>query len=246
MQILKKILNVLIDILVIVLLAVSIVVTMLALTSKSEGFPNLLGYSPVSVQSDSMVPAFDKGDLIIDKVVTPGTTFAVGDVITFRTEIDGNVVFNTHRIAEIKTTEGVKMYITRGDNAPDVDPEPVMEIDIVAKYEGTCFKGWGTPYDFLTSQMGFFLVVLLPLILFFLYQVFRVIRNLIEYNKEKALDEAAHAAAAINAKANGLTEEQMREALESYIAKQNAQLSTQENVQEQEKEPAVKKEEISN
>ena len=52
MQILKKIINAIINILIVLLLAVSVLVAALALASKADGIPSVLGYVPLSVQSD--------------------------------------------------------------------------------------------------------------------------------------------------------------------------------------------------
>lgn len=218
MHILKKTINIIIDILIILMLIISAVVAGLAIASKSDGIPNLFGYAPLSVQSDSMVPAFESGDLIISKVVDENTELEVGDVITFVMSVNGEDVLNSHRIVDIQNADGFAFYTTKGDNNVDTDENLVYSGDVLAKYTDISIKGFGTVYDFLTSQFGFFLVILLPLIIFFLYEVFRVIRNLIEYNKEKALEEAVKASTAVSN--SGLSEEEMRLAVEKYLAQQ--------------------------
>ncbi len=221
MQILKKTINIIIDILIIIMLIVSALVAGLAIASKSDGVPNLFGYAPISVQSDSMVPTFESGDLIISKVVDENTELKVNDVITFPTKINGEDALNTHRIIDIQTTDGFVFYTTKGDNNEIADNDLVPGLDVLAVYTGTNFKGVGAFYDFITSQFGFFLVILLPLIIFFLYELFRVIRNLIEYNKEKAYNEAIKTA---NAVQNiGLSDEEMKIAVEKYLEQQAKQ-----------------------
>ncbi|MGN0498513.1 MAG: signal peptidase I [Acutalibacteraceae bacterium] len=221
MQILKKIINAIINILIVLLLAVSVLVAALALASKADGIPSVLGYVPLSVQSDSMIPEFKSGDLIISKAVDDSTALEKGDIITFQTSIEGEDVLNTHRIVDINETDGFVFYTTKGDNNDIEDAEPVSRLWVAAKYEGTKLEGWGNAYDFLTSQFGFFLVILLPLIIFFLYEIIRFIKNLIEYNKEKALEEAMQSSEI--AAASGLSEDEMKAAVEQYLAKQTAQ-----------------------
>ena len=66
-------------------------------------------------------------------------------------------------------------------------------------YEGKIIKGVGSVLDFLQSQKGFFLVVLLPMIIFFMYELIRVVMNAMNYKKAKAdeeKDEAVKAAVA--------------------------------------------------
>lgn len=221
MRILKKIINITVDILIVLLLAISVLVAALALASKAGGVPSVLGYVPLSVQSDSMVPEFEKGDLIISKAVDDSTALEKGDVITFKTIIEGVDALNTHRIVDISETDGVEFYTTKGDNNDIEDTEPVARTAVAAKWDGIRLAGFGSAYDFLTSQSGFFLVILLPLIIFFLYEIIRFIKNLIEYNKEKALEEAMQNSEI--AVASGLSEDEMKAAVEQYLAKQSAQ-----------------------
>ncbi|MGN0455802.1 MAG: signal peptidase I [Acutalibacteraceae bacterium] len=218
MQILKKTINIIINILIVLLLAISVLVAALALASKSGGVPSVLGYVPLSVQSDSMLPEFEKGDLIISKAVDDSTALEKGDIITFKANIEGVDTLNTHRIVDETTTDGYVFYTTKGDNNEIEDAEPVARVSVAAKWEGIKLKGWGNAYDFLTSQFGFFLVILLPLIIFFLYEIIRFIKNLIEYNKEKALEEAMQNSEI--AVASGLSEDEMKAAVEQYLAKQ--------------------------
>lgn len=218
MQILKKILNIIVDILIVSLLAISVLVAALALASKAGGVPSVLGYVPLSVQSDSMIPEFEKGDLIISKAVDDSTALEKGDVITFKANIEGEDVLNTHRIVDITKTDGFVFYTTKGDNNEIEDAEPVARVSVAAKWEGIKLEGWGKAYDFLTSQFGFFLVILLPLIIFFIYEIIRFVKNLIAYNKEKALEEAMQNSEI--AAASGLSEDEMKAAVEQYLAKQ--------------------------
>lgn len=221
MQILKKIINITVDILIVLLLAISVLVAALALASKAGGVPSVLGYVPLSVQSDSMVPEFEKGDLIISKAVDDSTALEKGDVITFKTVINGEDALNTHRITDVTVTDGYEFYTTKGDNNDIADTEPVARVSVAAKWDGIRFEGWGEAYDFLTNQFGFFLVILLPLIIFFLYEVIRFVKNLIAYNREKALEEAMQNSEI--AVASGLSEDEMKAAVEQYLAKQAAQ-----------------------
>lgn len=213
---LKKILNIFADIIVVLILIVSIFVVVLSLTSKSQGVPNLLGYAPLSVQSDSMKDTFSSGDLIIGKVTDISDTFEVGDVVTFPIKIQGVNTLNTHRIVEIVEDDDITYYRTQGDNK-NTNPEPDEDLQtstsIVAKYTGTKIPGVGNILSFIRTQLGFFLCVLLPMIIFFVYEAIRVIMNLLAYNKEKALKEAQESIN--NAE---LTEEQKQRAIEEYLA----------------------------
>lgn len=78
--------------------------------------------------------------------------------------------------------------------------------------------GVGRFLSFIRTQLGFFLCILLPMIIFFIYEAIRVIMNIIAYNKEKALEAAAETVAI-----SELTEEQKQRAIAEYLAQQKAQ-----------------------
>ncbi len=236
MQKLKKVVNIIIDVLIVIMLIISAIVAAMSLASQNDGISNLFGYAPLSVQSDSMVPTFEQGDLLISKVVYFDTPIEKGDVITFTENIGGVESLNTHRVIDIDDNDGFKMYTTRGDNAPEDSVEIVSQLDVLAVYTGTNLKGFGNVYDFLTSQLGFFLVILLPLILFFIYEVFRVVRNLIEYNKEKAISEALETS---GAKDSGLSEEELKIAVEKYLAQQNREKEISGNPEQADMPPSA-------
>ena len=229
-KVLKKTFNVIIDVIVVLILVVSLLVVMLSLTSKSSGVPNIFGYAPLSVQSNSMEPTIMTNDVIIGKVVDDWTeTYEVGDVVTFPIEIDGIETFNTHRIVEVFEDNNITYYRTQGDNEktnPTSDEKLQTSQTIVAKWTGTRIPAIGGFLSFIRTQLGFFLCILLPMIIFFVYEAIRVILNLIEYNKEKAAEEAA--AAVANSE---LTEEQKQRAIEEYLAQQKLKLESEPTVQ---------------
>ena len=231
MKVAKKILNIIIDIIVVIILIISLLVVIMSLASKNSGVPNLFGIAPLSVQSNSMESTIMENDLILCELRTEYAydDYEVGDIVTFRQKIEGEDVLNTHRIIEIVNVNGMVYYKTQGDNK-DTNPVPDEELktanDIVAKYTGNKIGGVGAFFSFIRTQLGFFLVILLPMILFFVYEAVRVIMNIIAYNKEKAAEEAA--AAVANSE---LTEEQKQRAIEEYLAKQKHQQESEPTVQ---------------
>ena len=212
----KKIINTIVDVIVILILIVSILVVVLSLTTKSSGVPNLFGYAPLSVESYSMEDTFNKGDLIICEVTNDiGYEYEVGDIVTFPIDIKGIQAYNTHRIVEVIEDDGITYYKTKGDNQetnPVPDEEFQTSSSIVAKYTGKKISGVGKVFGFIRTQFGFFLCVLLPMILFFIYEAIRVILNIIAYNKEKAIVAANEAV-----QNSELTEEQKKKAIEEYL-----------------------------
>ncbi len=232
-KVVKKVLNVFIDIIVIVILVVSIMVVIMSLTSKSSGVPNLFGIAPITVVSNSMEDTLMVNDLIFCESRTDKAydDYEVGDIVTFYQKIEGEDRLNTHRIVEVTKDKdsGITYYKTQGDNK-ETNPEPDAELktsgQILAKYTGNKIGGVGAFFSFIRTQLGFFLVVLLPMIIFFVYEAIRVIMNIIAYNKAKAIEAAEEAVAN-----SELTEEQKQRAIEEYLAKQNAAQDTEPEVQ---------------
>ena len=120
----KKVLKVIVNIFAWLVVFLALIVTILVFSStRSNGVANLLGYIPLTVESQSMSPTFDQGDLIICKQIDDPTALQVDDVITFWMIIDGQKVKNTHRIIEISNEDGVLSFTTRGDNNPIADTD---------------------------------------------------------------------------------------------------------------------------
>ena len=224
---LKRIFNITVDIIVVLILIVSILVVTLSLTTESSGVPNILGIAPLSVQTQSMEDTINPGDLIFCSLTEVDEEFQKDDIVSFPIEVDGVSILNTHRIVEVVKDENITYYRTQGDNK-ETNPEPDEDLQtsssIVAKYTGTKIPGLGTVLSFIRTQLGFFICVLLPMIVFFIYEAIRVIMNLMAYSKEKAFEEAQ---SAVNN--SELTEEQKQKAIEEYLASIGQQNGNAEN-----------------
>ena len=226
-KVLKRIVNIVVDIFVVLILMVSILVVILSLTTKSSGVPNILGIAPLSVQTASMEDTINPGDLIFCSITGDDEEYQEGDIVTFPIEINGEQVLNTHRIVEVVKDENITYYRTQGDNK-ETNPEPDEELQtsstIVAKFTGTKLAGWGNVLSFIRTQLGFFLCILLPMIIFFIYEAVRVVMNLMAYSKERAFEEAQ-----TSVNNSELTEEQKKKAIEEYLASLGQQNGNAEN-----------------
>lgn len=227
MKLAKRIFNVLIDILIILILIFSVLIAVLSLTQDKEGVPSLFGYAPMSVQSDSMVPEFETGDLIIAKVTDESTEYKQNDIVSFAAVIDGYKVVDTHRIVDVVEESGQIFYVTKGDNAEAADAGYQTSSSILAVYNGTRLEGLGSVLDFFKTQHGFFLAVVLPMFILFVYEAIRVARNFIAYNEAKAMDQAQDAVKAILASQGNtsVSEKETRKMVESYMAEKNLKIA---------------------
>ena len=158
-------------------------------TRDSQNVVSILGDTPMTVQSDSMAPTFEKGDLIFVKKCDT-SMLEVGYIICFLTLIDNQYALNTHRIEKIEETAGeARSYTTRGDNNQAADQHIISDGDIVGKYVGHWAKV-GKVMDFLSSSVGFLIVIVIPMLLFFIYQVYNLIMINIRLKRAVAVENA--------------------------------------------------------
>lgn len=210
----KKILSVLGNILIAVVLIFAIVITVMAFTSRENGIPTLGGYMFMAVQSDSMETTFYEGDLIIVEKCDP-EKLQVGDVVSYWRYTEQNQPYvNTHTIVEVVHTQiedrTIVTYETRGDNEKENDPTNLAIRYVIGKWTGKTVPKLGAVMDFLKSQVGFLVCVLLPMAIFFIWQLYQFISTMMERKKEKMLAEVEEAKA--------LSEEEKRKIAEEYLA----------------------------
>ena len=206
----KNAVKVIVNVLAWVVLILALLITMIVFSSeRNNGVANLFGMIPLTVESDSMTPTFSKGDLIICREVDDVNALAEGDVITFWTIIDGKRVKNTHRIVGINQAENSRSFVPRGDANPINDTMPAYAGDIIGKWTEMKFGGLGKAMGFLRTKTGFFVCIIIPMAIFFLFELYKFIMTLIEVKRPaaEAIDE----------------EEIKRRAVEEYLAAQNAQ-----------------------
>ena len=202
-----KVGDTIVTVILILCVILAIVCSYTAYTTKvGSGVPSIFGYRPFSVQSDSMLPFFAKGDLVIDKAVKDPSELEIDDVITFWTVINGQKVLNTHRIVDIADYGSYLFFQTKGDNNATPDTTGVHQNDIVGVYK-THIKGLGSVLDFLQTGKGFFICIVVPMIIFFVFELISFIKVLMAYNAEKVrlqIQQEAAAQAAILAAAQGV------------------------------------------
>ena len=196
----------------IILLAALFAFTTLA-TRDEMNVSSLAGFTPMIVETDSMAPTFSAGDLILIRKTDPAS-LKEGDIITFHTIIENQYALNTHRIDSIVEQNGMRSYITKGDNNDIPDTHVIADGDIVGKYVGKV-SGLGKVMKFLSSSVGFLVVIVLPLLLFFIYQIYNLIMVSINLKKAVAIEEAKEKAMA---EKNADAEKTEREKAEAALA----------------------------
>lgn len=211
-QIISNILVTVILIFSILMTVVAITSTKTEIGEKT-GLPNLFGKALFAVKSDSMDggdTGFKMNSLIIvdlvdhandDKVV-----YKVGDVVTFWGEINGQQQLNTHRIVEdtvspqheikdgISFHGGSPRYLTKGDKRTanidllSNDLHYKTNENIIAVWTGVEIPLLGGALMFLQKPEGFAICVVIPTLIFFLFELFKFISILMENKKQKAVE----------------------------------------------------------
>lgn len=186
MSTVKKAASIVISVVMWIIILVAALFAFTTLATKDDGsVSSLAGFTPLTVQSESMAPTFDQDDLIIIKQCDP-STLEVGDIVTFHAIIDNQYALNTHRIISINEVNGLNSYTTKGDNNELADQHVIADGDIVGKYVGK-IPYMGKVIGFLSGTWGFLAVIVLPMLLFFIYQVYHLV--IVGMNLKRAVAE---------------------------------------------------------
>jgi len=164
-----KLLTVVGTILCIILIPVLIINCILIVKSyTSDEVPDVGGFLPLIVLTDSMYPVIESGDLIICRTAEP-EEIRVGDVIAFFDPAGNGTTIVTHRVTEV-TEEG---WRTKGDNNNTEDRLTVKPEKLVARYNGTRIAGAGNVALFMQTAPGLIVCVVLPMLLLIGYDAVR-------------------------------------------------------------------------
>ncbi|MBQ8719491.1 MAG: signal peptidase I [Clostridia bacterium] len=207
----------------------SILVTVLVFAAQgnADGIPELFGKTLITIETESMEPNINRGSLVVLTKLEPGEIYELGkdDIITYRSPVDLNGDgkagdINTHRIIS-NNTEGF-YFVTKGDNndLPDNEgdnPYVVKYTDVIGKCtERDAIGGIGAVIGFLRSSVGFLVCIVLPLVLFFLYELYNLISIIVTERAKRA-------------PVSGEVEEEIkRRAIEEYLKSQQNNEKTEE------------------
>ncbi len=136
-----------------------------------------------TIISPSMTPNIKVYDVVFVKNVDT-STLKVNDVITFYST---NAFFGgtpiTHRIVEILDVPGTgTMYRVKGDANEDADQEKVLPSNVIGR---VMFRipSLGKLQFFLASKTGWLFAILIPSIIIFIYDIYKLINVIANKNK---------------------------------------------------------------
>ena len=149
-----------------------------------------------------------------------GADLKVGDIVTFKMLEDNSrqSILVTHRIVEIVDIDGVKKYRTQGDANPLPDEELKLPGNILAVY-AFHINGLGAALTWVRDGYNFIYVIIIPLALLLIYNIYLVAQIVVENKMKKA--KAAAAETAKQAALASIDEEAIkRKAIEEYLKSQ--------------------------
>jgi signal peptidase len=131
-----------------------------------EKVPSIFGLKPLTILSNSMHPAFNAGDIVLINV---NREPSVHDIITYK-HPDGMLI--THRIIEKEKRGGKIFFKTKGDNNNVADDIAVPRSSVVGVEQFVIPKA-GYVARFVSGPLGFFLLIVMPLLLVVIYEIFK-------------------------------------------------------------------------
>lgn len=123
----------------------------------------------MSVQSGSMSPAINKGDVIVLKPLSK-QMLEVGDVVSYRSPANQAVII-THRVVSVETNWG--LIVTKGDNAKRAD-KPIAVTEVIGKVDQRVAYA-GFALDFLRSPAGLIAAIYVPAATIILLELRRLV-----------------------------------------------------------------------
>ncbi len=222
-QKLLKIGSVLVDVLIIVAFIASIFVVVANITARNNNStPNIFGFTLDSVQTNSMSGTFEVGALVIGKIPAKDTVLEKGQIITFYDRINGVQVTKTHRISDVDTSGPNAVYQTWGDNrevcpVPDANDKTIYDVASVYQFHIPLVGGF---IDFLKKPVGFIVCMVIPMLAFIGWQVYKLIDIYLQSKKQEMLETAAAVSA------ENVSDEAKDAIIREYLAKMQAQSGT--------------------
>ena len=180
----KKVFKILGNILLTIIILVAVAMTFASLNTNDKGLPEIGGYILLNIQTGSMEPTIKKGDMILTKTVENIDKLQKDDIVSFIAKEQDTVIIKTHRITMVNNNNGLVSYVTKGDANDTVDTEELQPLSVVSVYDNVRIPLIGAVFSFLSGRLGFFLFIVLPLFVLFVYQLYKFIATIVEEKKQ--------------------------------------------------------------
>lgn len=166
----------------VIIIVYVIAITAFILCRNKYGYTQFGDYTfdNVSLIDERNITTAKKGDLL---VIKNSNDFKVGDVIYYYAAYNENYIVRSDVILKIDDDGYTSLFtIKRGD-----DEITVVDTRIIGKYTST-YKGLGAFLDVVESRVGFLFLVLLPIMIVFIYQVYEFVM-IIRYERVDEVED---------------------------------------------------------
>lgn len=137
--------------------------------------PHFMGMNFFIIYGGSMMPTIPIGSVVAAKSVE-ASAIKVGDIITFRAGTEADKVV-THRVVEVSNDSGALSFRTAGDSNANPDGNVVLAENVVGKvWFHVPFLGYFS--SFVTTKLGFILLIVVPGIFIISLEVRTIIAEL--------------------------------------------------------------------
>ena len=185
LKIVKIIWNIIVKIIAVIIVLISIIIVVQKVTNNKEAF---LGYRIFRVQTGSMIPKYLIGDVILVKQKDVDQIKVGDDVVYLGQKGDFNGKIVTHRVIEIKETNGKRQFITKGI-ANDLE-DPVIDSSQV--YGKVLFKSKVLSFlsKLINNLYGFYFIVFVPFVIMLFIEIIDIVNEKEELKKVKVKNKA--------------------------------------------------------
>lgn len=165
----KKIGNIILTIIEIFIITYVIVITTCLLCKNKYGYTQIGDNTLVTVNMENSVELsdFTEGDLIFFKKVRY-TSVKAGDTIYYYDTLNEQYIIQKGKVASKEGDNRSAVYVLDDSSA-------IASERVVGTFEGGRYASIGKVLDILESRVGFLLIVILPILLLFIYQVYKMI-----------------------------------------------------------------------
>lgn len=175
-----KIVKTIFSILIIPYVVVAIFTTACLMNYNKYGITVFGNKSFIIVEDNSLEPTFSKGNLLIVSRNSDLESVKPGDMIFFYNNYNNEVSVSLSNVLK-RTKVNDEEYTYTIDGNYDVS----SEYYIGSVNDTIIYKFFGTLLDVFTSKIGYLLIFVLPILCFFLYEIYAVIKEVKEYKEEK-------------------------------------------------------------
>lgn len=174
-KVLSKIGSILWGIVEVLIIVYVLCITMCILCRNKFGYTQFDKYTLVSLQEETYryIDGSEEGDLL---VVKRGGDIEKGDVIYYYININDQYVVKAGAVESLVEGETTSLYTLNDEVKTTVASSKVLG------KQSNLYPTWGTVLDLLMSRFGFLFLVLLPILVVFIYQIYEFIMVL-KYEK---------------------------------------------------------------